>query len=60
MTQDKFLSKAQIEEARIEAGIELEDSFEAGSKWCVGDEELRNFAHAIAVKILTKEKGVPT
>ncbi len=29
-----------LERLRIAAGIELEDSFEAGSKWCVGDGEL--------------------
>lgn len=31
---------AGLERLRIAAGIELEDSFEAGSKWQVGDREL--------------------
>ncbi len=31
---------AGLECLRIAAGIELETSFDAGSKWCVGDEEL--------------------
>lgn len=31
---------AGLERLRVAAGIELEDSFEAGSKWEVGDKEL--------------------
>ena len=34
------LSTAGLERLRVAAGIELEDSFESGSKWAVGDEEL--------------------
>ena len=29
-----------VDRLRVAAGIEVEDSFEAGSKWCVGDKEL--------------------
>lgn len=35
-----------LERLRVAAGIELEDSFEAGSKWCVGDDE---FAALVAL-----------
>jgi hypothetical protein len=31
---------AELERLRVAAGIELEASFEAGSTWCVGDDEL--------------------
>lgn len=31
---------ADLERLRIAAGVELEDSFESGSKWQVGDKEL--------------------
>lgn len=30
----------ELDDLRVAAGIELEDSFESGSKWCVGDGEL--------------------
>lgn len=30
----------EVDDLRMAAGIEPEDSFESGSKWCVGDGEL--------------------
>lgn len=38
--ESKVQKDNELERLRIAAGIELEDSYESGSKWCVGDDEL--------------------